>query len=80
MRIMNAKDNEALVLLGDAAGKEVVAVADFCQLVTRRGKITVGISGVDNYVQETGFWKRLSEMFFLSRGNCSRSRTIAPLS
>ena len=66
MRVVNATEREALILIGDTSTfseSEVFPAADYCQLVTRRGKITVGLSGKDNYIPETGFWKRLGELF-----------------
>ena len=70
VRTVNNTENEALILMGDTgalAPDASATVADYCQLVTHKGKITVGLSGMDNYVQEPGMWKRLGE-FLAGRG------------
>ena len=66
---MNSTEEETLVLMGDtgALGSNPSVVADFCRLVSRKGQITVGLSGVDSYVQEPGMWKRLGE-YLAGRG------------
>jgi len=66
MRILNAEDHEALVLVGDQSAPDMPGspvMGDYCQLGTKSGKITVGLSGEDAVVPEVGFWKRMVSSF-----------------
>lgn len=37
--------------------------ASFCELSSRTGGITVGLSGRDSYMPRVGFWKKISGYF-----------------
>jgi hypothetical protein len=66
---VNSTEEEVLFLMGDtgALGTDASVVTDFCQLASRKGKVTVGLSGIDSYVHEPGMWKRLGE-YLAGRG------------
>jgi len=60
MKFLKSDDNEALVLVGDTTLGNF-AEPDYCELTSRLGKVTVGVSGEDHYVAEVGVWKKLGE-------------------
>lgn len=66
MRTLKASDNEALVLFGNPSSSPNdpdSAGANYCQLTSRHGHVTVGIMGQDHYTAEPGFWRRVGYMF-----------------
>lgn len=62
MKVMNESEHEALVLFGDQSSNESSA-ADFCQLNSRHGKVIVGLSDIDKYEEQPGFWQKLKKIF-----------------
>ncbi|KAG6827204.1 hypothetical protein H0H92_012788 [Tricholoma furcatifolium] len=58
MRVMKQTPKEALVLLG-GQGEGETRDMNLCELITRRGKIVVGLSDLDRYEANVGFWKKL---------------------
>ena len=74
-RTLKTKDHEALILVGDPTSLSTSPdtaddlAADFCQLESRGGKVTVGFTGEDKYVPtEIGMWQKVGEFF---KGKCS---------
>jgi hypothetical protein len=66
MRVLKSKDREALVLIGEAnfSNQEHLphsGAADYCQLTSRKGDVTVGLAEEDTYENESGFWKRVGQ-------------------
>jgi hypothetical protein len=57
MKVLKSDENEALVLVGNTTLGSTEP--DYCELTSRYGNITVGVSGEDHYVAEIGKWKKL---------------------
>jgi hypothetical protein len=69
-RTLRTKNHEALILVGDPTSSSTSPdtaddlAADFCQLESRGGKVTVGFTGEDKYVPtEIGMWQKVEEFF-----------------
>ncbi|KAI0339677.1 hypothetical protein BDW22DRAFT_1486762 [Trametopsis cervina] len=67
-RVINADDEGALVLFGQgeiALAEPTTDGLDYCSLVSRHGKLTIGVSGVDqlNMASNGGLIKKLGTMF-----------------
>jgi len=68
MRMLKKDDGDALVLFGSATETSIAPstgslTADYCNLSSCRGSVTVGLAGEDKYVSEAGFWKKLGGYF-----------------
>lgn len=64
MRVLKAKDDEALILIGEnnfssSSLHQDSGAADYCQLSSRSGVVTVGLVGENVHHSEPGLWKRL---------------------
>ncbi|KAK6992177.1 hypothetical protein R3P38DRAFT_3087320 [Favolaschia claudopus] len=75
LNVVKARDTESLVLFGKQVPPSSQLPSDFCQIRTRSGKIIVGLSGEDTYVEEIGLWKRIGEFF---KGDHSTPSTRPP--
>ena len=70
MRMLKHADDEALVLFDSPKSsmapqtlKEYPS-ADFCELTSRFGNVTVGVAGGDQHTPaNSGFWKKIGELF-----------------
>jgi len=58
MKVLKESDTEALILVGDQSATETREM-DFCQLNTRDGKLTAGLSDIDKIEVKVSFWKKL---------------------
>jgi len=59
MRVLKTTENEALVLFGTSQTSLDTSTADYCELTSRFGSVTVGLAGADKYTSaEHGFWKK----------------------
>jgi len=67
MRVLKTTDDEALVLFGTSnaplsASFAESSTADYCELTSRFGSVTVGLAGQDHFTgHESGFWKKIGE-------------------
>lgn len=60
MKVIKKSDKEALVSIGDHTISGSTNHVDFCQLTSRSGKLTVGLSRQDTHVEvRSGFWATL---------------------
>ncbi|KAJ7247633.1 hypothetical protein B0H12DRAFT_1124783 [Mycena haematopus] len=69
INIVKAGDTESLVLFGKQVAPSSQLPSDFCQIMTRSGKIIVGLKDEDKVVEELGLWQRIGEYF---KGDHSR--------
>ncbi|KAF8892144.1 hypothetical protein BD779DRAFT_93666 [Infundibulicybe gibba] len=59
-KTLKSTETESLVLMGQNSSD----TADFCQLTSVLGKVTIGIAGEDQLsVPQPGFWKKFKEFF-----------------
>jgi hypothetical protein len=68
MRVLKAKDDEALILIGEnnfssSTLHQDSGAADYCQLMSRSGTVTVGLEGENVHQSEPGLWARLVQFF-----------------
>jgi hypothetical protein len=71
MRILKANEGEALALFGSSGPSEYPPTpsgeynsADYCELTSRFGDVTVGLMGEDQYADPApGFWKKIGSFF-----------------
>jgi len=64
MRVLKTTDDEALVLFGTTntplSASTESSTADYCELTSRFGSVTVGLAGQDQFAgHESGFWKKV---------------------
>lgn len=65
MRVSKSTDREMLVMIGETSGPTQAEnrEADLCQVYSRKGTVTVGLRGVDQFEQKTGFWKKIGQLW-----------------
>jgi hypothetical protein len=70
MRMLKSEDDSALVLFStplrsvEPQSTGETSFADYCELTTRHGNVTVGIANEDNFSSPTpGIWSKIGEFF-----------------
>ena len=70
MRMINMRQDEALIILGDQAGMPMASdtktpwIGDYLNLSSKRGDIMIGYIGEDKKPEEGGLWKKITDMLF----------------
>ena len=62
IKTVKASQRETIFMIGtqpNANDSDNSREASFCELHSRTGSITVGLSGFDSYVPRVGFWKKI---------------------
>ena len=64
MKVVKTSDREIIFMVTpknfpNASGVDNSGETTLCQLNTRKGTIVVGLGGRDQYVPQSGFWKKL---------------------
>jgi len=66
IRTVKASERETIFIIGsqsNANDSDNTRQASFCELSSRTGCITVGLSGSDSYMPRVGFWKKIGGYF-----------------
>jgi hypothetical protein len=66
IKIVKASHRETIFMIGaqpTANDSDNSREASFCELSSRTGSITVGLSGLDSFVPRLGFWQKIGEYF-----------------
>lgn len=66
IKTVKASERETIFMIGaqpNANDSDNTREASFCELLSRTGSITVGLSGCDSYMPRVGFWKKISGYF-----------------
>jgi len=58
-QVVKSADTESLVLFGKQATPSSLIPSDFCHILSRSGKIIVGLRGQDTYIEPPGLWQRI---------------------
>ncbi|KAJ7442271.1 hypothetical protein FB451DRAFT_1297614 [Mycena latifolia] len=58
-QVVKSAETESLVLFGKQAAPQSSIPSDFCHILSRSGKIFVGLRGQDTYVEPPGLWQRI---------------------
>ncbi|KAJ7668310.1 hypothetical protein B0H17DRAFT_1087683 [Mycena rosella] len=58
-QVVKSGEHETLVLFGKQIDPSSRLPSDYCAILSRSGKIVVGLSGEDTYVEPPGLWQRI---------------------